>query len=107
VARRGGRGRGGLESPSIDGVGTRVGRRFSSVDGVRCCKEIPLMAARMAATAWGWTGMGQSYGLVGLAGRRRISTRGGGGHANHGGGVAGADCGGRTQQSVDAYNNNI
>jgi hypothetical protein len=60
-----------------------VGRRHDgadprpSVDGVRCCKEIPLMAARMVATAWGWTGMGQSYRLVGLAGRRRISTRGG------------------------------
>jgi hypothetical protein len=36
AARRGGRGGGGLESPSIDGVGRRVGRRFSSVDGVRC-----------------------------------------------------------------------
>jgi hypothetical protein len=33
------------------------------------------MAAWMAATTWGWTGMGRSYGLVGLAGRRRIFTR--------------------------------
>ena len=70
------------------------------------------MAARMAAMAWGSTGMGRSYGLVGLAGRRRISTRGArendgsGGHANHGDGVAGADCGGRTG-GVHAYNKDI
>jgi hypothetical protein len=30
----------------------------------------------------------------------------GGGHANHGGGVTGADCGGRTG-GVDAYNKDI
>jgi hypothetical protein len=105
-----------------EGGASVVGRRCDgadprpSVDGVRCCKEIPLMAA----TAWCWTGMGRSYGLVGLAGRRRISTRGGargwrgqgsresrrrcpwdgGGHANPcGGGHANPwDGGGRTER---------